>query len=319
MRDNGLATVVATLLAAFATAHLMQFGLSAGRALSNGEHAAPIGLATLVALRDAHAIPELPTVPSETPAAGAFRVPAERDLPRDAGVPVALGPRSENGFGLPCARTVTLAAEPGALLRLRVEAPCDPGVRVEIRHAGIVFALDTAADGRLDVAVPAMTAEATVEAAFADGTIVGSRAFVPDAALVQRMAISSEAWTGLSLHAFEFGARRGGRGHIHAGAEHVRSGALHRLGDSGIEAPRMAEVYTFPSGRFGSLGGVRLRVETEVTSANCARDVTAEVVRSSAKSPPTTTALRLAMPSCEAAGGILVIDAPTFEFLLARN
>ena len=34
MRDKGLATAVATLLAAFATAHLMQFGLSAGRAIS---------------------------------------------------------------------------------------------------------------------------------------------------------------------------------------------------------------------------------------------------------------------------------------------
>jgi hypothetical protein len=319
MRDNGLATVVATLLAAFATAHLMQFGLSAGRALSDDEHSMPIGLATLASLRGSHPARELPAVPSDITASVVLRVPAHRDIPRDPGVPSALGPRSDNGFGLPCARSAALDAEAMAMLRLHVEAPCDPEVRVEIRHAGVVFTLETSADGRIDAALPAMMAEATVEAVFGDGTILVSRTLVPDMAHVQRVAVSAEAWTGLSLHAFEFGALRGGRGHVHAGAEEVRADALHRLGDGDIEASQIAEVYTFPSGRFGSLGGVTLQIEAEVKPMNCARDVTADIVRSLGNAPPERTALRVAMPSCEGAGDILVVDAPPSELLIARN
>ena len=190
---------------------------------------------------------------------------------------------------------------------------------MEIRHAGIAFALETGADGRLDADLPAMTSDAAVEVIFADGTVIGSRAMVPDAARVKRIAIAAEAWATLSLHAFEFGARRGGPGHVFSGSGYLRAGALHRLGDSGIEAPRVAEVYTFPAGRFGYLGGVTLRIEAEVTAANCARDVAAQVVRSSGSGLPERTRLRLSMPSCEATGDILVIEAPSIELRIARN
>jgi hypothetical protein len=316
MRDRGLATAVATLLAAFATAHLMQFGLSAGRLVSGDPEAAPIGLATFVAGQAEAPPSELPPEPATLPATAAavkpLPLPPARGVPRDAGVPGAVGRGAGNGLGQSCERTLAVAADAGAMLRVEVRAPCDPGVRVEIGHAGLRFAVETAGDGRIGAAVPAMAPDALVVARFEDGTTLRARAAVPEAARRERVAVVSEGWAALALHAYEFGARRGGAGHVHAGADQAGAGTLHRLGDAGIGAPLLSEVYTMPSGRLGSLGAVRLEVEAMVTPANCARDLAAEVVRSAGR-----TDLRLSMPSCEAAGDLLAIALPPGELRIA--
>jgi hypothetical protein len=309
MRDKGFATAVATLLAAFATAHLMQFGLSAGRLVSGNEQAAPIGLATLVARG------------GEVGAAGAregLGRPAPDEAPRDAGVAAAPGSPDDGAEGS-CDRSLEVTPEPGILLRLQLHAPCDPGVRVEIRHAGLRFALATAEDGTLDAVFPAMAAESAVMAVFADGTVLRTWISLPDARRVERVALVSEAAASLALHAFEFGALRGAAGHVHARADRPRPGAFHSLGDPTVEAPVIAEVYTFPAGRFGSVDGVRLGVEAEITAANCARDVRADLVGSHGGARSGRTGLHLAMPACKDAGDVLVIDLPMPDVRLARN
>jgi hypothetical protein len=321
MRDKSLATAVATLLAAFATAHLMQFGLSAGRLASGDRQAAPIGLATLVAGQaDAlpAALPEGPaTLPDAAVAAGGLSLPAARDFPRDTGVPAEVHRPAANALGLSCERRLAAEAGPDAVLRTTVLAPCDPGVRVEIRHDGLRFAVETGPDGRIDVVVPAMSADAALEAHFADGTVLYARAAVPEAVRLERVAVVADGWSALALHAFEFGARRGSIGHVHSGAQLPRMGALHRLGDPGIGAPLLSEVYTLPSGRLGSLGGVRLEIEAVVTPANCARDIAADIVASSGDGSVTRSGLQLAMPSCEAAGDVLVIDLRSPDLRIA--
>ena len=321
MRDKSLATAVATLLAAFATAHLMQFGLSAGRLASGDRQAGPIGLATLVAGQPdtlAATLPEAPAIlPAAAVAGGVLSLPKARDLPRDTGVPSEVDRPPANALGLACERRLTAEAGPDAVLRTTVLAPCDPGVRVEIRHEGLRFAVETGPDGRIDAAVPAMSPDAALEARFADGTVLRARVAVPEAARLERVAIVTDGWSALALHAFEFGARRGSIGHVHSGAEWPRMGALRRLGDPAIGAPLLSEVYTLPAGRLGSLGGVRLEVEAVVTAANCARDIAADIVASPGDGPVTRTALRLAMPSCEAAGDVLVIDLRSPEVRIA--
>lgn len=323
MRDKGLATAVATLLAAFATAHLMQFGLSAGRLAAGEDAPAPIGLATLMARQTGAAPAALPEGPAPLPVAAAFAgalpPPAARALPPDAGVPGTLGQAPTNGMGLPCARRLAAETAPGAMLRMRVEAPCDPGVRIEVRHEGLRFSLRTGSDGRVEAQLPAMRTDARVEARFADGTVLGARAAVPEAAEVERVAVVADGWAALTLHAFEAGARRDAPGHVHAGAPGPRDGALLRLGDAGVEAPIVSEVYTLPSGRFGPLGGVRFEVEAVVTPGNCARDLVAEVLRSGGAGPPDRMALGLAMPPCEALGDVLVIGLPSPDLRLAKR
>jgi hypothetical protein len=318
MRDKGLATAVATLLAAFATAHLMQFGLSAGRAISGEEQASPIGIATLVAMRSDDAPDNLPATPSTAPdpIAIAFDLPDARLPPRDVAVPAALGAVGEGGFGLSCDRTLTLLTLPDALVEARLKAPCDPGVRVELSHAGLRFAIAIGADGRAATLVPALTPDAIVEAAFADGTILSARVAVPEAAEMERVALVADGWAGLTLRAAESVSWRG---EATAAAVEGRGAEILHLGDPGTEAPLLTQVYTAPIGRFGSLGAARLQVEASLTPANCARDVGAEVIRSSGGVPPTPVALHLSLPACDAEGGLLVIDLSSPGLRMARN
>jgi hypothetical protein len=224
-----------------------------------------------------------------------------------------------NGFGLPCDRALRLDTAPGAILRARLYAPCDPVVRVEIRHAGLRFALETGEDGQIDVTLPAMMADAVVEAAFADGTVVRAGAAVPEVAGVDRIAIVSDGWAGLSLDANEAAVRYGGANGFLAVSGQTRDGAVHRLGESGIEAPVVAEVYTLPAGRLGMLGSVSFQIEVPVTSSNCARDIAAEVVRSQGGGQPVRGELRISVPSCEAEGDVLVVGLPAPDLRLARN
>lgn len=324
MRDKGRATAVATLLAAFATAHLMQFGLSAGRAISATDDAQPIGLATLVAVQGdgSRAAPaaEPVMVPDTPDTLASLPVHASRGLPDDAGTPGALASPRLNGFGLPCERTLALLPDEGASVRFRLSAPCDPGVRVEIRHAGLRFALETGADGQIDASLPAMAAEATVEALFADRTAVRAVIPVPEADDVERVALVAEGWAGLSLHPAEFGGLRGGGlARDQARAAGPRGGALDRLGLTEIAAPLIAEVYTLPFRRFGASGEVTLRVEAEVTPSNCGRDVTAELLRFRNGSVADRSHLGLAMPGCDAVGDVLVVELPWNEVRVARN
>jgi hypothetical protein len=318
MRDKGVATAVATLLAAFATAHLMQFGLSAGRAISGEPQSSPIGLATLVAWRSGDAPADLPPTPSAAPdpAAAPLSIPVARIAAPDPAVPAALGAGTHSGFGLSCERTLTLVPLPGALIDARLAAPCDAGVRVELSHAGLRFAVAIGADGQAAARIPALMPAATVEAAFADGTMISAHADAPEAAAFERVALVADGWAGLTLHAAESGSWRGDPG---AAAASFSGERIIRLGDPDIEAALLAEVYTIPTGRFGSLGTVSLHVEAILSPANCARDVGAEVVRSSGGVRPIPVPLRLSLPACDVEGGILVVDLPSPGLRIARN
>jgi hypothetical protein len=317
MRDKGLATAVATLLAAFATAHLMQFGLSAGRAISGEEQASPMGIATLVAWRNGVAPVSLLATPPPAgpdPVAAPLDLPDARLPPPDEAIPAALGTARAGGFGLSCDRTLTLLPLPGALVEAHVEAPCDPGIRVEVSHAGVRFAIGLGEDGRAVTPVPVLSPDATVELAFADGTILTAQASVPEAADQERVALVADGWSGLTLHAAAGVPWRG-----EATASPPGSGTILHLGDPGIEAPLLAQVYTAPVGRLGSLGAIGLRVEAALTPANCARDVSAEVIRSSRGVLPAAIVLRLSLPACDADGGLLVVDMPAPGLRLAHN
>jgi hypothetical protein len=321
MRDKGLATLVATLLAAFATAHLMQFGLSAGRAITGEENASPIGIASLVASRGGHTTAKLPPTPAPAsdPVAAALHVPEGRITPRDAALPIALGTVRTDGFGRSCARMLSLRPVPGALIEARVEAACDAGMRVEMSHAGLRFAVAVGADGTVSTRIPALMPEATVAAGFADGDVITARIETPEAAEVERVVLVAEGWAGLALHAAGTASWRGHVGLASTGPEPSLGGEIIRLGDPTVEAPLLADVHTSSTGRFGALGGVSLRVEAALSPANCARDVSAEVIRSSGGVRPSPVALRLSLPSCDSEGGILVVDLPLPGLRLARN
>jgi hypothetical protein len=310
MRDKGLATVVATLLAAFATAHLMQFGLSAGRAISGDDRAAPVGVASFVAWRGAGTadLPDGPdALPAATPATLALGQPTARLPPRDAGVPGTLDAgRGVNGFGLTCSRALSLLPAPGTALRVRVEAPCDPGVRVVFAHAGLRFAAETGADGTLETVVPALMAAARVDAAFADGDVLTAEAQVPEAADVTRVVLVADGWAGLTLHPRETTAWRGRRP---ASARARPNGSATRTSKPRY-SPRSTPIRPAASARWGLWRSRWKRCSRQRTAPATWRPL---VIRTADGLEPETERVRLSMPACAAAGDLLVLDlqAPT--------
>jgi hypothetical protein len=294
MRDKSVATAAAAVLAAFAVAHLMQFGLTAGRALSGDARPAPVGLATYLAAgpESAARVPPTPAAPTDPvvpPIPGAL-VRLDQRVPGGLPTSVSVSAGRVDGLRLACNRVLLADPAPGAMLRLRLDAPCDPGVRVEIRHAGLRFTVSTGPRGTREIVMPALVSAAQVTAVFADGTVAGARAVVPEAAEVERVAVVLDGGLGVALQ---------------AGA-----GEVHRLGDAAVAAPILAEVHSLVPGRFGPLPWGTPRLEVEVTTSNCARDVVAEILRMDPEGAPERLILRVAMPECNAVGNVVALDLP---------
>ena len=82
----------------------------------------------------------------------------------------------------------------------------------------------------------------------------------------------------------------------------------------------MAEVYTFPTSRASDAGTVALTVESEVTDANCGRDIAAQsIAPRGAGKPPRTRDLVLSVPDCGAKGDFLVLNNLLDDLKIAAN
>ncbi len=320
IRDRRLKTALATFLAAFAIAHLMQFGLTAGRTTDAADTARDkedaIGRAGLFGAGDPFA--GLPSIDGREPAPQ-LAAGLPRHIPADmVGTPVA--GKSLNAYGLPCERSLSMLHAAGAVLRLRLSATCDPQARVEVEHAGLRFALVTDMFGTAETMIPVLTTDAELRVVLPDGEALFARELVPEARQFDRVAISSDRRSALEIHAFEFGAEYGDTGHVHHGSDSSGArGDVRRLGDANAEDPLIAEIYTFPTGESLASGTVRLHVEGEVTSENCGREVVADAVQSISGGPPGVVALRVTMPDCDAAGDILVLKNVLRDLRIARN
>ena len=94
---------------------------------------------------------------------------------------------------------------------------------------------------------------------------------------------------------------------------------LLRLGDSSLEDGHLAEVYTFPPGTALKEGDIALSLETEVTDANCGRDIEAQSLQKSGLERMTARELVLSMPACSAVGEYLVLKNMFDDLKIARN
>jgi len=320
IRDRRLKTALATFMAAFAIAHLMQFGLTAGRTTeaadtSRGEVQA-VGRAGLFGA--AEPLTALPSIGDREPAPPLALGP-QRRVPVDMVATPVTG-QTLSAYGLPCERVLSVLPAPGAVLRLRLSATCDPRERVEIDHAGLRFALVTDMFGMADTVIPVLATDAELRVVLQDGEALSARVFVPEASQFDRVAVSSDGRSALEIHAFEFGAGYGDTGHVHHGSNaSAAQGRVRRLGDSSADDPLIAEIYTFPTGESLASGTVRLHVEGEVTSENCGREVVADAVQSMPGGPPSVVALRVSMPGCDATGDILVLKNVLRDLRIARN
>lgn len=310
----------ATVFTALAIGYVMQHGSTPDRAgLDRAEE---------IVVRDitdtsSAAMPRLPSddVAAKLPDAGIQRVAAERVT-----APVEPLPQERATAGFDCDISLSAAANAGAMVDLKLSAPCYASERVTIHHHGLMFTEITRPDGSLRVSVPALSTHALFIASFDGGDGATASAEVPALPFYDRVVLQWKGDTGLQLHAREFGASYFTEGHVWAASAGDLSrtargegGFLTRLGNADAAAPLIAEIYSFPVGTSKLSGQIALTVEAEVTEANCGVQVEAQTLERHGDAPLRVRDLTLDVPACDSTGDFLVLKNLIEDLKIAGN
>lgn len=263
-------------------------------------------------------------LPALSKEASVLRVaaPAKSDLPElERDMPPRATPRVED-----CVMAAIANPIAGAMVDLKMTAPCAVNERLTVHHNGMMFTATTDAEGSLNLVVPALTEQAVFILAFSNGDGAVAQTQVDDLENYDRVAVQWRGQAGFQLHAREFGADYGKPGHVWSGiASDVKAlksgehGVLIQLGDSTVAEPLMAEVYTFPSGTTKQDGAINLSVEAEVTMNNCGLDIEAQSIEIIDNGSLKTQDLILAVPDCDAVGSFLVLNNLVSDLKVASN
>ncbi len=223
---------------------------------------------------------------------------------------------------------ISMAAEPkaAALVSLTINAPCLPNERVVIHHNGMMFSEVTSETGAFEMTVPALAEAAVFMASFASGEGAVANATVDSLKFYDRVVVQTQGATGISLHAREYNAEYGQKGHVWSGqpgsiadAATGHGGFIMQLGDAALQNPIVAEVYTFPTALAKDAGEVTMSVDIEITSANCALDIEAQTLQTTAGARLKVLDLDMSMPDCNAVGDFLVLKNLVNSLKVASN
>lgn len=294
-----VATVVAVLLIAFLSGHVMQTWLADDRPMASVT-SAPDAAPVIKSVEDPK---PLPTPPAATLMPILERPPI---LPRRAQDDDVLADSSTG-----CDPRLFLTPAPAGTFSLTFRAPCDGGAKVTLRQGPLQVAQTLDDTGRLTLRLPALTEDVSVTVTLGDATLAADL-IVPEANDFQHVAL---IWTGpqmLRLNAFEFGAARNEIGHVWSGAPKTPTrasrgtgGFLTRLiSHSGPSS----EIYSLPTGRAPLRGVVRLVVEAEVTEATCGRVVRARAIQPTAFRRLSETDVEVALPDCDRIGETVLLQ-----------
>jgi hypothetical protein len=257
--------------------------------------------------------PPEPATPEPVAAAPLAETPA---MPAVA-EPLPAEPAAETAADS-CAPILDLLPEADAMIGITLIAPCHPGERVVLSHAGLTVTQRTTATGSVFTSLPALAVEGRVTARLSDGTLAEAALVMPEAAEFGRLAVQWQGDDRFSLNAYAPGAVFGGAGHergvaladLEAGAP--LTGKVIRLGSADVDLPLLAEVYTHPQGDRNTL-----TLEAEVTEATCGREILGETVKSR-DGQVTVEEVTLAMPDCGAVGEFLVLNIAPEDLTLAQ-
>ncbi|ETX27800.1 hypothetical protein [Roseivivax isoporae] len=332
-RATSRALAGGTLFAAIATGYLMQFGLALpGTAQPTPTPETVTGITDTASVRAtpvdvAPAALEIATAPVEPPAPATLGMPPvtpaafESAQPTLPDLPVEPVPTAFD-----CAVTLDATPIAGALVRLSLEAPCHAGERLTLHHNGLRIADTADGAGRFEVDMPALSDPALFMVTFGARGGASAAVDVPSLPFYDRVVLHWQGAAGLELHAREFGADYFAEGHVWrdaAGsleaAARGEGGFLVTLGDPDLEAPRLAQVYSFPAGTSRRGGDIAISVEAEITANNCGRDVEAQTLETRAGGRIAVSDLTLAMPDCDGAGDFLVLKNLIQDLKIAAN
>lgn len=225
-----------------------------------------------------------------------------------------------------CRIDASASVQAAAIIAFSMTAPCHAGMPVTVRHADLTFSALVSDDGTLDQGIPALAKTARVDVVFETGETAHATTEVDSLPLYDRVVVQWRGAAGIQIHAREFGAGYGEKGHVWAGERpdltalaNGLGGHLEILGDATIEDAHLAEVYTFPSSMTKMSGAVTLTIETEITAENCERDVQARSLQFVAGRRMSAQDVTLSMPSCTSIGSFLVLNNLLEDLTVAQR
>jgi len=226
-----------------------------------------------------------------------------------------------------CEATLVAETSAGAMVRLAVSSTCHAGQDVVIHHNGMMVSDSMDDTGMLMLAIPALTETALFMAEFSgDGKVAVATTEVPSLSFYDRVALQWQGDTGLELHAREFNGAYMSDDHIWR--ETPRSmdraalgegGFMVQLGNQNVDNAYHAEVYTFPSATVSRQGNVLVSVEAVVNEDNCDQDVAAQTIQVKSDGDMVVRELKIAMPTCESAGDILLLGSLVDDIQVGSN
>ncbi len=221
------------------------------------------------------------------------------DLPPLMGItPVALAPEPRKDTT--CSPRLVLSPAEDATIDLTLDAPCNPGQRVVIRHAGLSFTAKMGPDGKLVQRFPALEDNALVAVYFESSEMALASVQVPDVAGLTRFAFQAPFPVQFDLRVEEAGHVYSGRG-----AQSAQDGRrkVVLLGTPSVSEPIITQIYTFPG---TDLAAADLTVELRITAETCGNSYQGETVLSQGGTAARGS-LPLSLPLCGTAGDILVL------------
>lgn len=314
-------TIIGTLLIAFFCGHLMQ------NVLANSSDVATTGTAPNAApiLEDEETLPELPVPPAAT----LLPIRLEQPVRRVGGEPSKLSfelPLDEatgRQINDPCSAVATAEPRTAGRFLLTLDAPCSVGKVVRVEQADLTLSFRLSTEGTLAAELPAFEHFAEIAVFWPNEGQTKLSVEVPGATDLYRAVLAFDAAPLLGLHALEFGAVSGERGHVHAGspktpdrAARGAGGYLMSLGDG---SGAVAEVYTFPRNDAQARGVVRILAQGEVSEETCGRQISARALQSDPLGGLLASTVSVTMPPCDTIGQIVELKNLFRDLRLARR
>ena len=213
-----------------------------------------------------------------------------------------------------------------ALVSLILVSPCHPNADFVIWHTQMGFSVQTDEDGRADLRVPALVADATFVATLDNLEEANVKVEVPDMRRYDRLVINWHGKDSVHLHALENGATFGDPGHIWSASTqnaertlHGERGFMMRLGTSEPGMPYLTEIYTFPFGQSNLDSDVSLRVGVAITAENCGRELDLTAIQTDGGRSTIAHEIQIGPLSCDQIGQTVMRDGLFDDVVIASR
>ncbi len=218
-----------------------------------------------------------------------------------------------------CGLSARARAVPGASAVLTIKAPCHANEPVDVLHSGLTVTQMTDENGAMELTIPALSEYAIFLISVDDQNGTVATTHIPDLTEYSRIALQWAGDTNLQIHALEFGASYGGKGHVFSDPGAQGAGSVVTLGSAGFDDAQNVEVYSFRYGQTDRTGSIALTVEAEVTDANCDRNLSVQSFELRADQRLRSRELTLNLPNCTQAGEFLVLNNLIEDLTIAAN